>query len=170
MTMWTPYRDVDSDISDLPGIDLPRKRRRSRGRAWRDGLADQTVVREFEDIRAYRAFERALIGSVDPRSAIELALVHRLANLLWRLRRASAIETALFEIQGEALLVRRAEMSRGHLETLRASARANGHDNRTDRTNRRPTTENRCQRPRVHTRAVLEIPRHRSTISAPFQS
>lgn len=133
MTMWTPYGDVDPDVSDLPGIDLPHKRRRSRRRAWRDGLADQTVVRELEDIRAYRALERALIGNVDPRSAIELALFHRLANLLWRLRRASAIETALFEIQGGALLVRRAEMSRGHLETLQASARANGHDKVPDR-------------------------------------
>jgi hypothetical protein len=128
MTMWTPKADVESDFSNLPGTDLPNKPRRSRRRAWRDGLAEQTVAKNFEDIRAYRAFERALIGSVDPRSAIELALVHRLANLLWRLRRASAIETALFEIQGEALLVRRAEMSRGHLETLQASARANGHD------------------------------------------
>src|SRR5262249_60326387 len=30
--------------------------------------------------RSYRAFERALIGSVDPRPVIELALVHRLAR------------------------------------------------------------------------------------------
>jgi len=45
-----------------------------------------------------------LIGGVDPRSVIELELVHRLASLLWRLRRASAIETGLFEIQGELLL------------------------------------------------------------------
>jgi hypothetical protein len=37
---------------------------------------------------------------------IELALVHRLASLLWRLRRASAIETGLFEIRGEILLAR----------------------------------------------------------------
>src|SRR5262249_34441518 len=82
------------------------KRRRSRRRAWRDGLADQTVVRNLEEVRAYRAFERALVGSIDPRSVIELALVHRLASLLWRLRRASAIETGLFEIRGEFLLAR----------------------------------------------------------------
>jgi hypothetical protein len=83
--------------------DLRIKRRRSRGRAWRDGLADQTVVNDCEDIRSYRAFERALIGSVDPRSVLELALVHRLTSLLWRLRRASAIETGLFEIQSGLL-------------------------------------------------------------------
>src|SRR5262249_14655292 len=98
---------------DLPSIDPHRKRRRSRRRAWRDGLADQTVVRTLEDVRSYRAFERALVGSIDPRSVIELALVHRLASLLWRLRRVSAIETGLFEIQGELLLVPRQAPSHG---------------------------------------------------------
>src|SRR6266498_5123571 len=99
MTMWRPNESVEEGVSDLPGNDLQNKRRRSRRRAWRDGLADQTVVKALEDVRSYRAFERALIGSVDPRTVIELALVHRLASLLWRLRRASAIETGLFEIQ-----------------------------------------------------------------------
>jgi hypothetical protein len=102
MTTWRPNEPVE-DVSDLPGIDPQSKRRRSRRRAWRDGLADQTVVKDLEDIRSYRAFERALIGSIDPRSAVELALGHRLASLLWRLRRASAIETGLFEIQGKPL-------------------------------------------------------------------
>src|SRR5262245_4152878 len=92
--MWRRNEPVVEDISDLPDNDLQNKRRRSRHRAWRDGLADQTVVRNLEDARSYRAFERTLIGSVDPRSIIELALVHQLASLLWRLRRACAIETA----------------------------------------------------------------------------
>ena len=90
----------------------------------------QTFPGHFENIRSYRAFEHTLIGSVDPRSAIELALVHRLASLLWRLRRASAIETGLFEIQGELLLARRQDPSRGPSQagTLPAApTRANGH-------------------------------------------
>src|SRR5215470_7205941 len=107
MTMWRPNEPVEEDVSDLPGGDLQSKRRRSRRRAWRDGLADQTVVKHLEDIRSYRAFERALVGSVDPRSVLELALAHRLASLLWRLRRAGAIETGLFEIQCELLSARR---------------------------------------------------------------
>jgi hypothetical protein len=105
--MWRPHETSGEDASNLAGNELQRKRRRSRRRAWRDGLADQTVVTNLEDVLAYRAFERALIGSIDPRSVIELALVHRLASLLWRLRRASAIETGLFEIQGELLLAHR---------------------------------------------------------------
>jgi len=126
--MWRPNEPVEEDVSDLPGIDPQRNRRRSRGSAWRDGLADQTVVKTLEDVRSYRAFERALIGSVDPRSVLELALVHRLASLLWRLRRASAIETGLFEIQGELLLARRQEPSRGPSQPVTLPpTRANGH-------------------------------------------
>jgi hypothetical protein len=97
--MWRPNEAVEEDVSDLRGIDPHSKRLRSGHRPWRDGLADQTVVKILEDARSYRAFERTLIGSIDPRSVIELALVHRLASLLWRLRRASAIETGLFEIR-----------------------------------------------------------------------
>ena len=120
---------MEEDVSDLPGIDPHSKRRRSRRGARRDGLADQTVVRTLEDVRSYRAFERLLIRSIDPRTAIELALIHRLANLLWRLRRASAIETGLFEIQGELLLVSRQAPSHGpsQLETHPIPTRVNGH-------------------------------------------
>jgi hypothetical protein len=59
---------------------------------------------------------------------IELELVHRLANLLWRLRRASAIETGLFEIQGELLLAGRQNPSRGISQpgTLPTPTRING--------------------------------------------
>jgi hypothetical protein len=61
---------------------------------------------------------------------IELALVHRLASLLWRLRRASAIETNLFEIQGELLSARPQPPSRGPTQpgTLQTATGANGHN------------------------------------------
>ena len=78
---------------------------RSRRRPWRDGLAAQSVAENFEDAKCYRALERAIIDSFVPRSVIELELVHRLASLLWRLRRASAIETGLFQIQNEGTAV-----------------------------------------------------------------
>jgi hypothetical protein len=126
MTMWTPNGGVEEEASNFAGVDPRSKRRRSRRRAWRDGLADQTVVRSFEDIGAYRAFERALICSIDPRSAIELELAHRLASLLWRLRRASAVEAGLFEIQGKPLLARRRDTLHGQPEALQSSTRLNG--------------------------------------------
>src|SRR6516165_5436477 len=118
--MWRPNEPVEEDVSAPLGIDPQGRRRRSRRRAWRDGLADQTVVRNVEDARSYRAFERTLIGNIDPRSVIELALVHRLASLLWRLRRACAIETGLFEMQGDLLSAHR-------LEPLQTATGANGH-------------------------------------------
>jgi len=126
--MW-PNEPVEEGVSEPPGIDPQSKRRRSRRRAWRGGLADQTVVQNFEDARAYRAFERTLVGSIDPRSVIELALVHRLANLLWRLRRACAIETGLFETHGELLSARRQDPSRGSSRpgALQTNTGANGH-------------------------------------------
>jgi hypothetical protein len=125
MTMWRHNEPVEDDVPNLAGIDPHSKGRRSRRRAWRAGFADQTVVQTFEDVRSYRAFERALIGSVDPRSVLELQLVHRLASLLWRLRRASAIETGLFESQGE----RRQDPSRrpSQAGALATPTRANGH-------------------------------------------
>src|SRR5262245_14631982 len=124
--MW-PNEPVEEDISDVPDIGPQSKRRRSRRRVWRDGLADQTVVRTLEDVRSYRAFERALIRSIDPRTAIELALVHRLANLLWRLRRASAIETGLFEFQGEFLPARRQDPTCRQPRAVQTTGRLNGH-------------------------------------------
>ena len=127
--MWLPHEISEEDVSNLVGNDPEGKRRRSRRRAWRDGLADQIVIRTLEDVRAYRAFERTLVGSIDPRSVLELALVHRLASLLWRLRRANAIETGLFEIQAEFLPARPQgpPHRRSQPGTLPTRTLANGH-------------------------------------------
>ena len=125
--MWRPNEPAEEDVPDPSGIDPGSKRRRSRRQASRDGLADQAVIKALENVRSYRAFERSLIGSVDPRSVIELALVHRLANLLWRLRRASAIETGLFETPVEFPLAQRQSSSRGQPGAVQSAARLNGH-------------------------------------------
>src|SRR5262249_35020327 len=127
--MWKPNESIGDDASGTRGVDPQSKRRRSRRRAWHEGVANQTVVNNLEDVRSYRAFERALIGSVDPRSALELALGHRLASLLWRLHRANAIEMGLFEIQGEIVLARWQDLSRepSQVGTLQTPTGANGH-------------------------------------------
>jgi hypothetical protein len=97
MTYLRPIEPSDADPADQPaGERQGRSSRRSRRKAWRDGLAAQTVIAGLEDDRSYRAFERAIVASFGPRSVIELELIHRLASLFWRLRRASAIETGLF--------------------------------------------------------------------------
>src|SRR5256885_3306516 len=43
--------------------------------------------------RSYKAFEAAVIADYDAQSAVERELVLRLASLLWRIRRATTIET-----------------------------------------------------------------------------
>jgi len=75
-------------------------KRRSRRNAFKHGLTAESVVAVFEDEAAYRKFERIILGDYRPETALERALVARLASLLWRLRRAVAIESGLFEIQG----------------------------------------------------------------------
>jgi hypothetical protein len=57
----------------------------------------------LEDDEDYQQFEAAVIADYDARSAVERELVLRLASLLWRLRRATTMDTGLFEIQAEHL-------------------------------------------------------------------
>jgi len=76
---------------------------RSRCNAVRHGLTAETVIGLLEDAADYRAFEAAIIGDYDAQSAVERELVLRLASILWRLRRATTMETGLFEIQAEHL-------------------------------------------------------------------
>ena len=46
----------------------------------------------------------AVTADYDAQSAVERELVLRLASLLWRLRRATAIESGLFKVQAKHLL------------------------------------------------------------------
>jgi hypothetical protein len=63
----------------------------------------ETVIGSLEDAEDYSAFEAAIIADYDARSAVERELVLRLASILWRLRRATAMETGLFEIHADPL-------------------------------------------------------------------
>ena len=75
----------------------------SRCNAVSHGLTAETVIGALEDAEDYKAFEAAIIADYDAQSAVERELVLRLASLLWRLRRATTIETGLFEIEAEHL-------------------------------------------------------------------
>src|ERR1700685_300480 len=78
-------------------------KQQSRCNAVRHGLTAETVIGALEDAEDYKAFEAAIIADYDAQSAVERELVLRLASLLWRLRRATMMETGLFEIQAEQL-------------------------------------------------------------------
>ena len=60
------------------------------------------MIGALEDAEDYKAFEAAIIADY-AQSAVERELVLRLASLLWRLRRATTMETGLFKIQAEHL-------------------------------------------------------------------
>jgi hypothetical protein len=77
-------------------------KRHSRVNAVRHGLTGETVIDALEDAEDYAAFELTVTSDHDAQSAVERELVLRLASLLWRLRRATAIESGLFKIQGQA--------------------------------------------------------------------
>ena len=78
-------------------------KRRSRRNAFRHGLTAESVITVMEDEKAYRKFERIVIHDYGPETALERALVVRVSSLLWRLRRAVAIETGLFDLQAQIM-------------------------------------------------------------------
>jgi hypothetical protein len=72
----------------------------------------------LEDAEDYAAFEMAVTADYDAQSAVERELVLRLSSLLWRLRRATAIESGLFKIQAKHLLQFR-QRRQAHQERLK---------------------------------------------------
>ena len=78
-------------------------RQRSRCNGVRHGLTAETVIAALEDFEDYKAFEEAVAADYVAQTAVERELVLRLAGLLWRLRRSTAIETGLLTIHAELL-------------------------------------------------------------------
>src|SRR5437660_10740034 len=102
----TSFRQIEANRRNAirsTGPSTDEGKRRSRRNAIRHGLCAETVIENVEDIEDYRAFEAAVIADYDAQTAVERELVLRLASLLWRLRRATSIETDLLRIQAEIL-------------------------------------------------------------------
>src|SRR4051812_43124427 len=101
----TSFRQIEANRRNALRSTGPGEegKRRSRLNALRHGLTAETVVELVEDVGDYSAFEAAVIADYDVRTAVERELVLRLASLLWRLRRATAIETQLLTIQTNIL-------------------------------------------------------------------
>ena len=83
------------------GPTTPEGKERSRCNALRHGLTAETIIAALEDADDFQAFEAAVITDYDAETAVERELVLRLASVLWRLRRATGIESALFELVSE---------------------------------------------------------------------
>jgi hypothetical protein len=102
----TSFRQIEANrrnASKSTGSITEEGKQRSRSNAVRHGLTAETVIGALEDAEDYKAFEAAIIADYDVNSAVERELVLRLASLLWRLRRATTMETGLFEIQADYL-------------------------------------------------------------------
>src|ERR1051326_8628509 len=75
----------------------PEGKERSRRNAVRHGLTAETVIAVLENSEDYEAFEAAVISDYNAETVVERQLVLRLASTLWRLRRATGMETAVFD-------------------------------------------------------------------------
>ncbi len=110
MTTWRQIGANRRNAEKSTGPRTEAGKRRSRRNALRHGLCAETVVEILEDIEDYKAFEIAIASEYDAQSVVERELILRLASLLWRIRRATGIETALLEL--------RARQVRARLSTL----------------------------------------------------
>src|SRR3954468_13527884 len=102
----TTFKQIEANRRNAlksTGPTSPEGKQRSRANAVRHGLTAETVIGALEDAEDYKAFEAAIIADYDAQSAVERELVLRLASALWRLRRATTMETGLFEIQADHL-------------------------------------------------------------------
>ena len=127
----TSFRQIEANRRNArksTGPITEEGKQRSRCNAVRHGLTAETVIGALEDAEDYKAFEAAITADYDAQSAVERELVLRLASLLWRLRRATTMETGLFEIQADHLNAFRAgppsspNLSRSRLCPFRASS------------------------------------------------
>lgn len=103
MTSFRQWQANRNNARKSTGPITEEGKKNSRCNAVRHGLTAETVISALEDAEDYRAFEAAVTADYDAQSAVERELVLRLASLLWRLRRATTMETGLFEIQAEHL-------------------------------------------------------------------
>jgi len=102
----TSFKQVEANRANAQkstGPVTPEGKQRSRCNALRHGLTAEVVIGALEDADDYGAFEQVIITGYDAQSAVERELVRRLAGVLWRLRRATTMETGLFEIQADHL-------------------------------------------------------------------
>jgi hypothetical protein len=102
----TTFRQIEANRRNARNSTGPvteEGKQNSRRNAVRHGLTAETVIGALEDAEDYQAFEAAIVADYDAQSAVERELVLRLASLLWRLRRATTMETGLFDMQAEQL-------------------------------------------------------------------
>ena len=84
------------------GPKTPEGKARSSRNATRHGLLAKCVVLRNESREGFHALFNQYVERFDPVDDVELAIVEELVAAAWRLRRAWAIETRLFDADMEA--------------------------------------------------------------------
>jgi hypothetical protein len=105
----------------------PKRANSARGKCHSTRALRRNRIGVLEDVEDYKGFEAAIIADFNAETAAERELVLRLASLLWRLRRATSIETEIFRIQAEILHERRLYQSLIYLRL--GAAHISGFDN-----------------------------------------
>ena len=111
----TSLRQIEANRRNAQKSTGPQSKegkQRAAQNAIRHGLTAETVILPLEDSEDYKAFELAISADYNGETAVERELILRLASLLWRLRRASSIETGLFQIQADIQRERRHQTQR----------------------------------------------------------
>jgi hypothetical protein len=119
----TSFRQIEANRRNAlrsTGPNTEAGKMRSRRNAVRHGLCAETVVGGIESLEDYSAFEASVIADYEAQTAVERELVLRLASLLWRLRRATLIETKLLTIHAEIVRESRHSRQEIHYSTFGA--------------------------------------------------
>jgi hypothetical protein len=114
MTSFRQFEANRRNAEKSTGPKTEEGKRQSRRNAMRHGLCAETVIETVEDVDDYKGFEAAITADFDAETAVERELVLRLASLLWRIRRATSIETDLIRFQTEVVHKRRRHDRTGH--------------------------------------------------------
>ena len=96
----TSLRQIESNRHNAlksTGPTTPEGKERSRCNAVRHGLTAETVIAVLESSEDYEAFEATVLSDYNAETAVERQLGLRLASVFWRLRRATSMETAVFD-------------------------------------------------------------------------
>jgi hypothetical protein len=80
--------------------------------ATKHGLLSSQTLLPWEKSCSLEEFRQNLIAELQPKGELEMLLIDRIASLIWRLRRACKIETAILAIEQYE-----ADMKRAYIET-----------------------------------------------------
>jgi hypothetical protein len=81
------------------GPRTPEGKAVARMNALKHGLTASTIALPGEDAEAYERLRNNLVAALHPKGALELELVDRIAECIWRLRRARNVERGVLFLQ-----------------------------------------------------------------------